>query len=105
MTKKDYLFFGFLAAFAMWTWHLTSDLADANHRLGNTMEDLMELRIYLWDKHHLGPDDPDPLDLFRKDEDNKGRNPDPLGLSPYLEPKKDQKWIRESCKGSRAGSA
>jgi hypothetical protein len=78
MTKKDYWFFGLLAAFAVWQWHLSSDLADTNRRLDHTMEDLMDLRINLWDKHNLGPDDPDPLGLFRKDEDDKEHNPDPL---------------------------
>jgi hypothetical protein len=87
MTKRDYLFFGFLAAFALWAWHLSSDLASTNHRLNGVMEDLMELRINLWDEHHLGPDDPDPLDLFRRDKTDKEHNPDPLGLFP----KKDQK--------------
>ena len=69
-------------AFALWAWHLSSDLEATNRRLDNTMEDLMQLRINLWDKHHLGPDDPDPLDLFRKDEDDTEHNPDPLGLFP-----------------------
>jgi len=55
------------------------------------MEELMDLRIDLWEKHHLGPNDPDPLDLFRSD---KGHNSDPLGLSPYLKP---------SVRYSRAG--
>jgi hypothetical protein len=82
MTKRDYLFFGFLAAFGLWTWHLNSELADISHRLDNTMEHLMELRINLWDKHHLGTGDPDPLGLFRKDEDDKRHDPDPLGLFP-----------------------
>jgi hypothetical protein len=88
MTKLDYAVFGGFVVLALWTAYLSSELSSTNRRLDNTMEQLMDLRINLWDKHHLGPQDPDPLDLFRG-KDDEGRNPDPLGLFPYL--KKNQK--------------
>lgn len=67
MTKRDYFVFDGFAAFALWTWHLSSELSATNDVLDHTWEDLMDLRIDLWDKRHLEPDDPDPLGLFRKD--------------------------------------
>jgi hypothetical protein len=85
MTKRDYFVLGGFVALAVWVGYLSNELSATNQRLDNTMEELMDLRIDLWDKHHLGPQDPDPLDLFRRDE--KKNNPDPLGLFP----KKDQK--------------
>jgi hypothetical protein len=81
MSKKDYFVLGCFTALALWTWHLGSELSATSLRLDATMEDLKQLEIDLWDKHHLGPEDPDPLDLFRRDQDKKN-NPDPLGLFP-----------------------
>jgi hypothetical protein len=82
MTKRDYFVLVGFAALALWTWHLSSELETTSRRLDVTVDHLMDLRIDLWDKHKLGPGDPDPLDLFRRDEDAKKNNPDPLGLFP-----------------------
>jgi hypothetical protein len=79
MTKREYFVLGAFAALALWTWHLSSELSATDRRLDATMEQLMDLRIDLWDKHYLGPNDPDPLNLFRDKKDNKGQD-DPLGL-------------------------
>jgi hypothetical protein len=83
MTKRDYFVFGSFAALALWTWHLSSELSATSLRLDATMEDLKQLEIDLWDNHHLGGRDPDPLDLFREDKKDDKKQ-DPLGLA-YLE--------------------
>jgi hypothetical protein len=68
MTRRDFILGGCIIAVALWVAHLSSELSGTDRRLDRTMEKLMDLRTNLWDKHHLGPEDPDPLDLFRKDE-------------------------------------
>ena len=66
MTKRDYFVLGGFCGFRGVGRYLSNELEVTNRRLDATMESLMDLRIDLWDKHHLGPDDPDPLDLFRR---------------------------------------